>query len=32
VEIPDGMTSVTVRAHDKVEGFGGIEMRVDIPR
>ena len=32
VEIPRGVTTVTVRAHDLVHGTGGAEMVVDIPR
>ncbi|MGF1619922.1 MAG: hypothetical protein ACFCUR_04840 [Rhodomicrobiaceae bacterium] len=32
VVIPEGVTTVTVRAHDKVEGYGGKEMSVDLPR
>ena len=32
VEIPHGVSSVTVRAHDLVHGDGGAEMVVDIPR
>lgn len=32
VTIPDGVTSVKVRAHDKVEGYGGKEMMVEVPR
>jgi hypothetical protein len=32
VAVPDGATKVKVRAHDKVEGFGGAEMTVDLPR
>ena len=28
--IPDGVTSVTVRAHDSVDGFGGREVQVDL--
>jgi len=32
VEIPDGIDSVTVRAHDKVHGYGGREETVKIPR
>jgi len=32
VEIPGGVESVTVRAHDKVEGYGGKEMTVEVPR
>lgn len=32
VRIPDGIDTVTVRAHDSVHGFGGATMDVDIPR
>ncbi len=32
VEIPQGVSSVTVRAHDLVHGTGGAEMVVDIPQ
>lgn len=28
--IPDGVTQVTVRAHDLVDGFGGVEVVVDL--
>lgn len=28
--IPDDVTQVTVRAHDLVDGFGGIEVTVDL--
>jgi len=28
--IPDGVTQVTVRAHDLVDGFGGVEVLVDL--
>jgi hypothetical protein len=31
VKIPAGVTSVKVRAHDKVEGYGGKEMTVTVP-
>jgi hypothetical protein len=31
VAIPESVRSVTVRAHDKVEGFGGAEMTVEVP-
>ncbi len=31
VVIPEGVSAVTVRAHDKVEGFGGAEMTVEVP-
>ena len=30
ITIPDGVTEVTVRAHDLVAGFGGQEVRVDL--
>lgn len=30
VKIPSGLTSVRVRAHDKVHGYGGREMEVDL--
>ncbi len=30
VRIPDGVTKVRVRAHDKVHGHGGREMEVDM--
>jgi hypothetical protein len=32
VAIPPDIGSVTVRAHDKVEGFGGRQMTVELPR
>lgn len=32
VEIPDGVQEVTIRAHDSVHGFGGAEIRVELPR
>ena len=32
VKIPTGVDSVTVRAHDKVHGWGGAEMTVTVPR
>ena len=32
VTIPDGITQVKIRAHDKVHGHGGYEMTVDLPR
>ncbi len=28
--VPDGVTQVTVRAHDLVDGFGGTEVTVDL--
>jgi len=31
VEIPEGITTVRVRAHDKIEGYGGKEMTVELP-
>lgn len=31
VGIPAGITSVRVRAHDKIEGYGGEEMVVELP-
>ena len=31
IKVPDGVTSVTVRAGDKVHGLGGAEMTVAIP-
>lgn len=32
LRIPEGITKVTVRAHDKVDGYGGKEMTVELPR
>lgn len=32
VQIPDGVDTVILRAHDKVHGLGGREMRVKLPR
>lgn len=32
VVIPDGVTRVTVRAHDSVHGWGGAEREVEVPR
>ncbi len=31
VAIPAGTREVTIRAHDKVEGFGGAELTVTLP-
>ena len=31
VRIPEGLTSVRVRAHDSVHGYGGSEQPVEIP-
>lgn len=30
IAIPEGVTTVTVRAHDSVDGFGGREVQVDL--
>lgn len=30
IVVPDGMTQVSVRAHDIVDGFGGVEVLVDL--
>ena len=32
VAIPDGVTEVTIRAHDSVDGYGGKEAVVEVPR
>ena len=32
VSIPDGMTKVIVRAHERVHGHGGKEAMVELPR
>lgn len=32
VKVPLSVTSVTLRAHDKVHGYGGIEKTVELPR
>ncbi len=32
VAIPSGVARVTVRAHDRIDGYGGTEMTVRIPR
>ena len=32
IKVPAGVTTVTIRAHDKVEGFGGKEMTITLPR
>ncbi len=31
VEVPGGLSSVRVRAHDNVHGFGGAEITADLP-
>lgn len=32
VEIPENISSVTLRAHDSVHEYGGKEMTIDLPR
>lgn len=32
VAVPSGLTDVIVRAHDKVEGYGGKEFNIKLPR
>ena len=32
IAVPQGVTEVTVRAHDKVEGFGGKELTLRLVR
>jgi hypothetical protein len=32
VKVPAGITSVRIRAHDKVEGWGGKEMTIEVPK
>ena len=32
VEVPEGVTTVVIRGHDKVHGTGGKEMTVELPR
>jgi len=32
VRVPAGIAAVTVRAHDKVHGYGGVEMKVALPQ
>ncbi|MEM7023552.1 MAG: hypothetical protein AAF637_13315 [Pseudomonadota bacterium] len=31
VAVPEGIAEVTVRAHDNVDGYGGVEMTVALP-
>jgi hypothetical protein len=31
VEVPAGINTVRVRAHDKIEGYGGKEITVELP-
>ena len=30
--IPDGVDEIIVRAHDSVDGYGGAEVRLEVPR
>lgn len=32
VDIPEDVTEVTIRAHDSVDGYGGKELTVAVPR
>ncbi len=32
VEIPEGTSRVTIRAHDSVHGWGGAELSVELPQ
>lgn len=32
IDIPEGVTTVIVRAHDSVHGYGGAELHVEIDR
>ena len=32
VEIPQGVSEVTLRAHDRVHGYGGKEVTVKLPK
>jgi hypothetical protein len=32
IAIPQGVTTVSVRAHDLVDGYGGQEVRVDLTK
>lgn len=32
LRIPDGVEEIVVRAHDSVDGHGGAEVRVEVPR
>lgn len=32
ITVPDSVTEVTIRAHDKVEGFGGKELTITLPQ
>jgi hypothetical protein len=31
VSVPEGVTTVTIRAHDSVHGYGGATVMVDLP-
>ena len=31
IVVPEGVTTVSVRAHDSVHGFGGVEIIVAVP-
>ncbi len=32
VEVPEGVNEVTLRAHDRVHGYGGTEVTVELPK
>ncbi|MFQ5971249.1 MAG: hypothetical protein ACE5Q3_02890 [Alphaproteobacteria bacterium] len=32
VELPDGIDTVIIRAHDSVDGYGGLEHTLELPR
>ena len=32
VAVPDGITEVTIRARDSVDGYGGKELTISLPR
>ncbi len=32
VEVPEGVNEVTLRAHDRVHGYGGQELTVELPK
>jgi hypothetical protein len=32
VQVPNDVDTVTVRAHDKIHGYGGAEMTVELTR
>ena len=31
VKVPEGLTGITIRAHDSVHGYGGVEKTVRLP-